>query len=691
MLATLVAWLLGSARVQPLVSVIEDLHWVDPSTLELIQLLVAQGATAPILLIYTARPEFYPPWPLRAHHTQLTLNRLSAREVRTMVGEVAASKALAEETVATVVERTGGVPLFVEELTRAVLESGDATLTGRAIPVTLHDSLMARLDRLGRAREVAQLGALIGNEFSYELLHAIHPISDADLQLALRALTDAELLYVRGLAPEATYQFKHALIRDAAYEALLKTHRRRLHQQAVDVLNARFPELVQARPELMAHHCTEAGLIAQAIVYWRKAGKAAIARSAHVEAIAQLRKGLELAEALPASSERLMEEIRLQMALTTPLIAIKGYTVPEVDQACNRALNLCQQIGDTPHLFGVLGGLNSIYYNRCELELALELAKQMLRIAKSCRDPALLLWAHYAFGFTLASQGKLKSARDHLQQSLSFYDRHKGGAYGYVQDPGPTALALLSYVVHSLGYPDQAAKTIREALALARSLSHQFTLAWVLGFAGEVYWKRGEKLAAQECWKERAALSEERGFKSLLESASFSLGFALAEQTGSNGGIAKMVDVYARYCSIEGLPFSDKLRWSGLLALAKGKAGELDEALTSMDEALAFAKKSAKPKDLCDLYLFKGQLLLMKNPTGLRKAKQCLSMAIRIARETHAKSDELTAVTQMARLLLQHGRRDEAGTILAAIYNWFTEGFDTADLKAAKALLDELN
>jgi tetratricopeptide (TPR) repeat protein len=237
---------------------------------------------------------------------------------------------------------------------------------------------------------------------------------------------------------------------------------------------------------------------------------------------------------------------------------------------------------------------------------------------------------------------------------------------------------------------DQAIKTIREALALARSLSHQFTLAWVLGFAGEVYWKQGEKLEAQECWKERAALSEEQGFKPLLESASFSLGFALAEQTGSKDRTAKMLDVYTRCSSIQGLPFKDKLRWSGLLALAKGKAGQLDEALTSLDEALALARK-ATPKDLGDLYLFKGQLLLMKNPGAFRKAKQCFRMAVRIAHETHAKSEELTAVTQMANLLLHQGRREEARRMLAKIYGWFTEGFDTADLKDAKVLLDELS
>ena len=243
LLATLVELALGTARVQPTVITTEDLHWADPSTLELIQLLVEQGARARLLLLYTARPEFRAPWPLRAHHTQITLNRLSSRNVRTMVAQVAARTALSEETIAAMVERTGGVPLFVEELTRAVLESGDAKLTGREIPATLHDSLMARLDRLGPAKEVIQVGAVIGSEFSYELLHAVHPIAEEDLQRALRKLTDAELLYVRGIAPEATYLFKHALIRDAAYEALLKSRRKELHRLVARTIDEQFTAL----------------------------------------------------------------------------------------------------------------------------------------------------------------------------------------------------------------------------------------------------------------------------------------------------------------------------------------------------------------------------------------------------------------------------------------------------------------
>jgi predicted ATPase len=284
LLATVVAWAFGTAKAQPLVIATEDLHWADPSTLELIQLLVEQGAPARLLLLYTARPEFHAPWPMRAHHTQINLNRLTSANVRTIVAQVAAKVALSDETIATVVERTSGVPLFVEELTRAVLESGDAKLTGREIPATLHDSLMARLDRLGPAKEVIQVGAVIGSEFSYELIHAVYPMAEGDLQGALRRLTDAELLYVRGIAPEATYQFKHALIRDAAYEALLKSRRKELHLNVARTIDEKFPTLKETHPEVLARHWTEAGEIEPAIAEWSRAGAIAHRRHAFKEA-----------------------------------------------------------------------------------------------------------------------------------------------------------------------------------------------------------------------------------------------------------------------------------------------------------------------------------------------------------------------------------------------------------------------
>jgi tetratricopeptide (TPR) repeat protein len=376
----------------------------------------------------------------------------------------------------------------------------------------------------------------------------------------------------------------------------------------------------------------------------------------------------------------------MQIALITPLIATKGYTAPEVEKASSRALELCQQLGETPQLFVALGSLQSIYFNRGELEIALELAKQMLRLAETQRDPVLLLWAHYALGFNFAWQGALKAARDHLERSIALYDPQRGGTYGFVQDPGPSAMVQLSHVVHSLGYPQQALGRMREALAQARNLSHPFTLALVLGYAAGLHWDRGEKLAAKELWKEMAALCSDQGFKALFASASLRIGFAQVEEGRAEEGLRKMGDALT---SLTDSMVIDKIDGLVFLALALGKIGRLDQGLARIDEALTLAKKTPKFGHLP--YLIKGQLLLMKNPSGLRKAKQCFSSAIEIAREQNAKSDELRATIPLARLLAQQGHRDQARSMLKKIYGWFTEGFDIADLEDAKALLDELS
>jgi class 3 adenylate cyclase/tetratricopeptide (TPR) repeat protein len=687
LLASLSRWAMGIAETQPAIMVLEDLQWGDASTVEFVKLLAEQGANAALMQIYTARSGFECPWPTRPQHIRLTLDRLSDCEAHEMVESVAPDKGLPPEMVATVVQRATGIPLFVEELTRDLLERGQYS-TPREIPATLHDSLTARLDRLGPARELAQIGAVIGREFSRELLRLVANVSEQELQLALDNLVSADLLHMGRSEPEKSYSFKHALVQDAAYNTLLKSRRRELHQKIAELLEERFPESARSAPELLAHHCTEASLIAQAVRYWRKSARKAIERSANAEAIAQLRKGLELIQALPLTSERLMEEVRLQMALTTPLIATQGYTSQDVERACNRALELCQQVGDVPELFAVLGGLNSIYFNRGELEIALELGRRMLRLAETQRDPTLLLWAHYSLGFTFASQSIPKSARDHLERSITLYDPRRGGSYGYVQDPGPTAIAMLAHVIYQLGYPDQALESIREALALARDLSHPFTLAWVLGNSGQLYWRRGEKMAARELWEEAATLCVQQGFKGLLAGAYSWLAFTMVEQGQCDEGIAKLHDALDSFIDAQSMgdrPFS-----LALLALAQGKAGQIDQGLVTMNDALALAHK-IKEGHLGDFYLFRGQLLLMKNTGGFRKAKQCFSTALELAQKQKAKSDELRAAIPLAKLLVQQGRRQQAHSMLKKIYNWFTEGFDTADLKEAKVLLDELS
>jgi class 3 adenylate cyclase len=423
LLAVLAGWVFGAARLQPVVMVVEDLHWLDPSTLELLQLFAEQGATVPLMLLYTARPEFRASWPMRTHHSQITLSRLSLGNVREMVALVAARNALANESVEAVVKRTGGVPLFVEELTRAVLESGGARIRGGEIPATLHDSLMARLDRLGPAKEVVQIGAVIGTDFSYRLLHAVYPIPDEDLQRAILSATNAELVYVRGIPPDATYQFKHALIRDAAYEALLRSRRKDLHSRTAEILVEQFADRVTAAPELLAHHFTEAGLIEQAIPYWQRAGQDAVARSANTEAVSHLTKALELLKSGPDSSERVRRELALRVVLGVALISIKGYTAPEVVNTYSRALELCRQMGETPELFPVLLGLFAFRLVRAEYPMAHELGEQLLRLAQNVQDTGLIVNAHEALGHTFYFMGSFPQLANTVNKEWRFTNR----------------------------------------------------------------------------------------------------------------------------------------------------------------------------------------------------------------------------------------------------------------------------
>jgi predicted ATPase len=399
----------------------------------------------------TYRPEFRPPWSSRSHLTQLTLTRFTRRQVGEMVLRMTGGKALPAEVVRQIVAKTDGVPLFVEELTKVVLESGwlwDCTdhyelrgaLPALAIPTTLQDSLMARLDRLAPVKAIAQLGATIGRQFPYELLQAVSSLDEATLQGALGRLVEAELLYQRGVPPQATYTFKHALIQDAAYQSLLKSTRQQSHQRIVQVLEARFFETVATQPELLAHHYTQAGCHAQAITYWQRAGRRAYERSAYVEAISHLTQGLELLKAMPDTPERFQQEGLLQATLGAAYTATNGYAAPDVERAYTRARMLCQQMGDTRQLFPVLVGLWNFYFVRGELRTACELGEQLLALAQSAQDPMRLLRAHAVLGEILFHVGQLLPARAHLEQGIALYASQPRRSHA-VQTPTVPCLA----------------------------------------------------------------------------------------------------------------------------------------------------------------------------------------------------------------------------------------------------------
>ena len=416
-----------------------------------------------------------------------------------MTSRVAYGKALPSEVVEQIVAKTDGVPLFVEELTKMVLESGllqehddryalTRPLPPLAIPTTLHDSLMARLDRLGTVKSLAQLGATLGREFAYALLHAISPWDEETLQRGLHQLVEAEFLYQRGLPPHATYLFKHALIQDAAHQSLLKSTRQQYHQHIAQVLEARFPDLCETQPELLAYHYTEAGAMAQAIPYWQQAGQRAIERSANLEAIGHLTRGLEVLTTLPVTPDRTRHELDMQTALGPALRNIKGWSSPEAEQAYTRARELCQQVGETPQLFPALFGLWTSSVVRPQFQTARELGEHLLRLGQNASDPTLLTQAHWVLGFTLLFMGAFAPARVHLEHVMALYDpqHHRSHTLLYAQDPGPSALSYAALALWYLGYPDQALQRGQQAVTLAQELSHPMTLAFALGGVAEI-------------------------------------------------------------------------------------------------------------------------------------------------------------------------------------------------------------
>jgi class 3 adenylate cyclase/tetratricopeptide (TPR) repeat protein len=681
LLATLVEWVLGAARVQPLILATEDLHWADGSTLELIQLLVEQGAMAKLLLLYTARPEFRAQWPPRTHYTQVTLGRLSARNVRAMIEEVAARKAMSDETVATVIERTGGVPLFVEELTRAVLESGNARLTEREIPVTLHDSLMARLDRLGPAKEIIQIGAVIGGEFSYELLHAVHPIAEENLQRALSNLADAELLYVRGIAPDATYQLKHALICDAAYEALLKSRRKDLHRLVAHTLSEKFAAFEETQPEVIARHWTEAGETEQAIAQWLKAGNAAELRNAFLEAQESYQQALALLILLPESSERDVRELQFRNSLVSILHMTRGWTAPETMEAAERGWALAKKSGNVGHLVGSMTTRCLHIYLSGDLSFAGALADQALELARREGSPTQLAFLHM-FQLTVHSfRGDLAGAENYFAAGLKFFDDP-----GFRQHPAGTVINVLGtagWNAWILGRADVARERVAKIMAVVNR-ANPHDLPWSDYQAASLCILMRENEQAEMLAARALEPCEKHKFPNEAAYLRCILGHARAELGRTAEGIAMIREGIAG--SLKAGSRITITRYMNSLAAAQRLDGAISDALDTIEQALQF--NPAELIDRPETLRLRGELRLEQGHAEL--AEGDFREAVALARTMGAKAWELRATMSLARLLASHGRRDEALAALAEIYGWFTEGFDTVDLKEAKALLDKL-
>jgi class 3 adenylate cyclase/predicted ATPase len=697
----LLAWLHAEARRQPVLCIVEDLHWIDPSTLELLGLLIDQSSTTRLLMLLTYRPEFRPPWAMQAHLTSLTLSRFASLQVERMATHVAGGKALPAVVLQELVSKTDGVPLFVEELTKTVLESGllqeqadhyelAGPLPALAIPATLHDALVARLDRLATAKAVAQLGAILGRIFAYELLQAVSPLDEATLQHSLGQLVEAELLSQRGVPPQATYTFKHALIQDAAYQSLLRSTRQQYHREIARVLEARFPETRETQPELVAHHYTEAGLAEQAAGYWQRAGQRAIERSAHVEAISHLCKGLEVLKTLSDTPEHAQQELDLQMSLAHALMAVKGHAAQEMEHAYARAHELCQQLGNPPQVFPVLFGLWRFHNVRAVFTTALDLANQCITLAHQQHDLAHLLVAHMATGHTLFWGGEFTSAHAHLEQALILYtpQQHRSLIVRYGVSPRVQSLFHTAWTLWMLGYPDQALQRGHEAITLAHELAHPFSLAFSLSFAACVLQACREVQAVQERAKAVIALAKEQGFSHWLAHGTIMQGWAQAAQGHGEVGIVQMSQGLTAYQATGARLFVPYFQ--ALVVEACGSVGQAAVGLTVLVEALAAVANIGGYFYEAELHRLKGEFLLFRSAANPIEAEACFQQSLDVAHRQQAKSLELRAAMSLSRLWQRQGKRGEAQQLLAPIYGWFTEGFDTADLQEAKALLDQL-
>jgi predicted ATPase len=707
LLAALLHQLEALARSHPVLMVFEDAHWIDPTSRDLIDLTVGRIRRLPVLLLVTFRPEFQPPWTDQPDVTTMVLNRLGERHGSALVEQLAGDAGVSSEIVAEIVERSDGVPLFIEELTKAVVEAGAdrgaLTLSGMpasalAVPATLHASLLGRLDRLGpTAKLVAQAGAAIGREFSYDLVAAAAELAEPELRAALRRLVESGLVYQRGMPPAAEYLFKHALVQDTAYSTLLRGPRQAAHRRIAMALEAQFPSLIEARPELAAHHYGKAAMAEKAAGLWGKAGQRSLARSALVEAAAQLTRALDQFATLPGTPALRREQMKLQVALMSSLMHVKGSAAAETKAAAEQARLLIEQaeaLGEPPEdpllLYSVLYAFWVANYVAFNGDVCRDLAAQFLTLAEKQRATVLLMVGHRMMGMSLQFTGDIAEGRGHYDTAIALYDpdasRPLATRFGH--DLGVVILAYRSFAFWLLGFPEAALRDADDALRNAREIGHAATLMLALFHTSLSYTLCANHAAAAAQAQELVALAEDKGslfwqaYGMVRESCVLAL-------TGRASDATELLISGIAACRTTGatlwMPFH-------LLHLARAHAelGHFEEAWRCIGEAMTAAETTKETWCEAEIHRTAGEIALMVPESDAAKAEAHFERAIAIARAQKAKSWELRAATILARLWRDHGKRQQARDLLAPVYGWFTEGFDTADLKEAKALLDEL-
>jgi len=691
-------WLHTRAFRRPILFIVEDLHWVDASTLEFLAAFLTEGLHDRILTVLTFRPEFKTPWPAVAHQTSLALNRLTRRQVGELLGK-SAEASLPQQLIDQIHERTGGVPLFIEELARLVREAKQVNQSGgentrydlldNGLPGTLRDLVVARLNSMTRNPEIAQLAATLGNEFAYDVLAAVTTVSEATLKVELATLVRSEILYQKGIPPRSTYMFKHALLEGALHDALATEKRQQFHRQIADALESRFPETAQTLPELLAHHFTEAGMVEDGISYWLKAGLRCLERSANVEAIGHLTKGLALVRALPESSERDAQELQFLNPLGTTYIAARGYGSREVGPVFIRARELADRIGQPAQRFVVMRGNFAWHVVRGNFKLCVDLAAEALQFVGTLNDPGMMMEALFLHGLTKFYRGDFAGARDHCSLAVADFDdrnRTKFWAAHTGEDSGVTHRCYLALALWHLGYPDRALQLSRETIALAHTVGHPFTMEYALHHAS---WLRqhcqlGED--AQAAADEQIEIATEQGFVFWHATGTLYRAGGLLLQGNLGEGLPLFVGGLESYRATGAeiaLPY-----YLSLLGDGYTRAGRFEDAHRALAEGLDLANKNEDRFQEAELYRLLGELHLAE--TDDQGAEDCFRNAIETARRQQSRAWELRATMSLARLWQRQDCGNEARDALAAVYGTYTEGFTTPDLVDAKTLLETL-
>ncbi len=698
----LVTMLLNAAERRPVLVIVEDLHWADPSSLELLTLCIARCRSARLLLLLSSRPEFTPPWGDTPPTTVMNLDTLDRAQSEAMLAAVMGGRQLPSEILDEVVRRTDGIPLFIEETMKAILESGFLRETSDryelrgplplwTIPVTLQDALMARLDRLGRAKKVAQIGSVIGRHFSFGLLQAVSSLEPAALETELTRIVQSGLLEQHGLVPQATYAFKHALVQDAAYQSLLRRARQQYHRRTVAVLEQQFPDIGGAHPELLAEHATAAGMVDEAVGYWYEAGQRAIKRAAFPEAISQFERGLALLATTAESAARDLRELPFQTSLGMALQASRGYAAAEVDRAYTRARMLGERSGDASDLVSVLRGQHLFYSVRADYRTAMGLGTEMLELATRHENTEHRLEAHLAVGLYSIYLGEFVASRTHLEQGIALYrpvDRPLR-AFQYVGHSAAICHSYLGRTLSFLGYHDQALALTQQGLTLARDLSIPMSQAQAMGMYTVLAQMRRDVDAVDEWASRTIAYATEYGFPYWSSLCSMTQGWLLSRQERPTEGIEQVRRGLDRY-----LATGARLGLSWFLALLAetyAATGQYDEGLQALGDAEAHVQATDERYYEAEVLRLKGELLIRRDASGSVPAEDCFQRAIAVARRQHAKSWELRAAMSLARLWSAQGRPQDAYDRLAAVHSWFSEGFDLPDMQDAKRLLDDLS